>query len=205
MAHLLQDPEEFISLCQLLRTENVRSYLEIGSFSGGSIELVATYLPKGSRIVVVDKPWNSTKAARLHGVLKRLKQEGYDTHLIAGDSTDPKVISAANKLGPYDAVFIDGDHRFSYVKNDWLNYGAMGRIIGFHDVARDLPQNQYGGPHEVASFWKSLKGDHVCAEFISDKTRARTDNKAAYGIGVIWNEQFGSQVQQAAGARYTRA
>lgn len=186
MAHLLQDRDEFSEFCQLLKTENVRSYLEIGSFSGGTIELVANVLPKGSRIVAVDKPWKSTKEAKLRAVIQRLKQAGYDTHLIIGDSTDPKTIAIAHKLGPYDAVFIDGDHRLPYVKKDWDNYGVMGRIVGFHDIARDLLQNDYGGPHEVASFWRSFKNDYRSVEFISDKTRARTDQKAAYGIGVVW-------------------
>ncbi len=186
MAHLLQDRDEFNSFCQLLADENVKSYLEIGSFSGGSIELVAQVLPKGSRIVSVDKPWKSTKEHKLRDVLSRLKQEGYDTHLIIGDSTDSKIIETVYALGPYDAVFIDGDHRLAYVESDWKHYGVITRIVGFHDIARDMPKDQHGGPHEVGSWWRQLKTGYRNVEFISDKTRSRTDTKAAYGIGVIW-------------------
>ncbi len=186
MAHLLQDHSEFEKFCQLLRDEKVKSYLEIGSFSGGSIELVALALLKGSRIVSIDKPWKSTKEAKLRQVMRMLERDGYDTHLIIGDSTDAKIIEAAYAFGPYDAVFIDGDHRLPYVKSDWKNYGAIARIVGFHDIARDMPKDQHGGPHEVRSFWNEVKIDYRHVEFISDKTLARTDTKAAYGIGVIW-------------------
>lgn len=198
MAHFLQDRDEFNEFCKLMVAENVKSYLEIGAHSGGSIEVVATVLPKGSRIVAVDKPWKPTKEYLLRQVMGKLKQAGFDTHLIIGDSTDPKIVDVANKLGPYDVVFIDGDHRVPYIKKDWENYGVKSRIFtGFHDIARDMPKDQHGGPHEVASFWADFKKDYRNAEFISEKTKARTIPVAAYGIGVVWN---GSQVQQVAGA-----
>lgn len=189
MAHLLQDRDEFDVFCRLMASEKVRSYLEIGSFSGGSIELAVNVLPKGSRIVSVDKPWKSSKEYKLRQLLLRLKQSGYDTHLIIGDSTHSKTIAAARALGPYDAVFIDGDHRLETVTRDWENYGPMGRIIGFHDIARDIMVDPWGGgPHQVASFWKQLdKKKYRHEEIISERTRARTDMKAVYGIGVVWN------------------
>src|SRR5262245_64041737 len=93
MAHLLQDYDgEFHHFCQVMKNENVRSYLEIGSFSGGSIEAAAKWLPAGSRIVSVDKPEKFTKGQRLREILQGLKKRGYDTHLIEGDSTDKRNI-----------------------------------------------------------------------------------------------------------------
>jgi predicted O-methyltransferase YrrM len=179
MAHLLQDNEgEFIPFCQLMKNENVRSYLEIGSFSGGSIETAAQYLTVGSRIVSIDKPWKQTKQERLTSILNALKQRGYDTHLVVGDSTESRSIYKARKFGPYDAVFIDGNHTFPYVKSDWENYGSLGRIVGFHDIAKDKP------PHGASAFWNQLKSKYRHVEFISEATRARTDG--AFGIGVLW-------------------
>ena len=179
MAHLLQDYEhEFKPFCQLMKDENVRSYLEIGSFSGGSIEIAAQYLPVGSRIVSIDKPWKLTKQERLAGILNELKASGYDTHLIVGDSTESRSIYKGRKWGPYDAVFIDGNHTYDYVKKDWENYGTLGRIVGFHDIAKDKP------PHGASAFWQQLKTGYRHVEFISEATRARTDG--AFGIGVVW-------------------
>ena len=179
MAHLLQDYQnEFLPFCQLMKDENVRSYLEIGSFSGGSIEVAAQFLPVGSRIVSVDLPSKPTKAERLRHILHDLSKRGYDTHLILGDSTNANIVEAARILAPYDAVFIDGNHTLPYVTSDWKHYGPMGRIVGFHDVAKDKP------PHGASIFWHQLKSGFRHVEFISAATRARTDG--AFGIGVVW-------------------
>ena len=148
MAHLLQDYEgEFMPFCQLMKSENVRSYLEIGSFSGGSIEVAAKYLPIGSRIVSVDLPWKQTKQVRLASTLDDLKRHGYDTHLIIGNSTDGESIAKARKYGPYDAVFIDGDHTFEGVLADVLAHwnvlqsaGEKPALAAFHDA---LPNDNF--------------------------------------------------------------
>lgn len=179
MAFLLQDHDEFIPFCELMQRENVRSYLEIGSFSGGSIETAAKYLPVGSRIVSVDKPFKQTKQERLKQILHALRERGYDTHLIIGDSTEARIVSDARKLGPYDALFIDGNHTLPFVKADWKNYGPMAKLVGFHDVAKDKP------PHGASAFWKDVKQKYRHVEFISEATLQRTDG--AFGIGVLWN------------------
>lgn len=183
---MLQDLSEFDQFCQVLRNKKIRSYLEIGCWSGGTIQIVAAkVLPKGSRIVAIDKPFKTTKEVLLRQTMSGLKQKGFDTHVFTGDSADPKIIEAARKLGPYDAVFIDGDHRLEYVKKDWENYGTMGSIVGFHDIARDLPEDEHGGPHQVATFWQEFKGGFTHAEFISESSRAGA-KKGAFGIGVVW-------------------
>jgi predicted O-methyltransferase YrrM len=185
MATLLQDRDEFDQFCQLLKAENVRSYLEIGSWTGQSIKAVAEILPKGSRIVSVDMPFKETKGIALRKMMDDLKRAGYDTHLFLGDSGDVNIVRQVRPLGPFDAVFIDGDHRFPYVKSDWENYGTLGRIVGFHDISRDMPKDQFGGgPHQAHSFWEGFKNGYKHVEFISDKTRTRTD--FSLGIGVVW-------------------
>jgi Methyltransferase domain len=175
----LQDEGELRGFCELMKSEGVRSYLEIGSFAGGSISVVAQYLPAGSRIVSVDKPWKNEQA-KLRQVLEDLRQRGYQTKLLAGDSTDATMVQKAKKFGPYDAVFIDGNHTLPFVKSDWENYGPMGRMVGFHDIAKDKP------PWGASGFWHQLKQGYRHVEFISEATRARTDG--ANGIGVVWRD-----------------
>ena len=183
MVKVAQDASEFDKFCKLMIAEHVRSYLEIGSWKGGSIRIAAKSLPKGSRIVSVD----DMGRPKLQMVLNELRQAGYDVHLILGDSIDPKTVAAARALGPYDAVFIDGDHALNYVTSDWKHYGSIGRIIGFHDIARDLPAKGRFGPCQVSSFWNQLdKTRYRTEEIISDMTRMRTDDKVVYGIGVVW-------------------
>lgn len=183
--HLLQDPEEFTQFCELLRERGTRSYLEIGSWAGGSIEKVAKYLPKGSRIISIEMPADPDKYGRLQQVMGELLRDGYSTFLFTADSSHPLPILMARELGPFDAVFIDGGHTFEQVSRDWRNYGRLAPIVGFHDIAIDKP------PNGVARFWKELKAQHEHVEFISEET-LRDD--IGYGIGVIFNrgEENGS-------------
>src|SRR5262245_41577523 len=118
MAKLLQDREEFDHFCLLMKNAFADSYLEIGSWSGESIRLAASVLPSGSRIVSVDKPFKKTKEMYLRQAMQDLRRAGHDTHLFLGDSADPSIIAAVRKLGPFDVVFIDGDHTVPMVKSD---------------------------------------------------------------------------------------
>jgi predicted O-methyltransferase YrrM len=176
----VQDLVEFDWFTTILKSENVKSYLEIGSRWGGSLLLAARALPIGSRIVSVDLPWGDRASEpELKATIAQLKTEGYDAHLRLGDSTDPETICIVQALGPYDAIFIDANHTLPYVTADWENYSHMGRIIAFHDIGwvpRPAPSNKL--PIEVPVLWSSLKKQYRHKEI---KLHPR-DN----GIGVLW-------------------
>ena len=178
--HMLQDEEEFEGFCKLMQKQGARSYLEIGSWSGGSIEMAAKYLPQGSRIVSIEMPVSPVKYAKLQQVMGGLVRDGYSAFLCTADSAHGLPIRLARELGPYDAVFIDGDHTFEGVESDWEHYGKLGKIIGFHDVAIDKP------PQGVARFWKQLKTKYRHVEFISEETRQQD---IGYGIGVVFRDE----------------
>jgi len=50
--------------------------------------------------------------------------------LVVGDSTDPKVQQATVTYGPFDIVYIDGCHEYSYVLKDLLFYPTLVRPGG---------------------------------------------------------------------------
>lgn len=95
--YILQDKAELAAFIDLLKKENVGSYLEIGSKFGGSFWPISNSLPKGSRVVSVDLPHGDKSFKENEGHLREcvgaLKQRGYDAHLIIGDSTDKAVIA----------------------------------------------------------------------------------------------------------------
>jgi predicted O-methyltransferase YrrM len=164
-------------LIEVFKAASVWSFLEIGSKFGSSLWRVARALPSGSRIVSVDL---NTNGPSLGLCIAALREKGYDARLIAGNSMDVATIDKVRRLGPFDALFIDGNHKLMYVESDWRNYGAMAKIVAFHDIGwrRSSPAS----PNRilVPEFWNSIKDAHRHREILLDP------DQNAYGIGVIW-------------------
>lgn len=182
----LQDATELSLFVDLVRAQNVRSYLEVGAKFGGTFGSVGCVLPAGSRMVAVDLPhgtraWNNSKLA-LGMTVDGLKLRGHDARAIWGDSTDASIIEQVRALGPFDLILIDANHTLPYVTKDWENYGPMGRMIAFHDIAwRRLPGFD-GVPIHVPEFWNSIKQGFVYREI---KCCPSGKNN---GIGVLWRD-----------------
>jgi len=184
--NFLQDPKEFEQFLRFIKKEQVRSYLEIGSKHGGSFWRVTRSLPGGSRVVSVDLPQadKSFKVSEpnLRACIDKLKAKGYDAHLFLSDSTKPETVDRVRELGPFDLVFLDGNHTEPYVWKDWHNYGPMARMVAFHDIAhwREIPDSKKL-PIDVPKVWSKLKEAH---RHIEIKMCPTHDN----GIGVLWRE-----------------
>lgn len=181
---IAQVEQEISLLAGLMRNEGIKSYLEIGSKYGGSLWRVARELQPGARIVSVDLP-NGTKAwaessVSLKACVARLCADCHDARIIWGNSMDPAVIEQVRALGPFDAILIDADHRMPGVTADWKNYGPMGRIVAFHDIAWHRAADWVGTRIDVPEFWNSIKGDYVHQELKFCPTGKSN------GIGVLW-------------------
>ena len=180
-----QHEAEITAFCDLLASEGVGSYLEVGSKFGGSLWRVANALPMGSRIVSVDMP-NGTRAwkeseASLKACIAALCAKGYDAQVIWGDSTDPKVIEQVRALGPYGAMLLDGDHRLPGITKDWENYRGMGRIVAFHDVSWMRAADWVGVRIDVPLIWNHLRPQFErTVEFRFDESRKNN------GLGCLW-------------------
>lgn len=181
---MMQIPGEIEALAAVIRRENCRSLLEIGSKHGGSLVTLAQAMPAGSRVVSVDLPngtreWSDSNLS-LKSAIATLRDTGYDAHLIWGDSTDPAVVKQAQALGPFDVCFIDANHTLPYVEKDWEAYGQAARIVAFHDVGWFRNSTWEGTRIDVPMFWNHLRSRYRHEEF-----RLCPDGKSN-GIGVLW-------------------
>lgn len=131
----------------------MESFLEIGSAYGHSLAMMAMVGMKGSKVCTIDQGWAWEV---LSETIDKLKSVGYDAHKFQGDSTSPEAIAFAEKHGPYDFIFIDGDHSYEGAKADWLNYGRLSKLVGFHDIAHP--------DHDVSKLWSELKATHKTEE-----------------------------------------
>ena len=180
---MLQDRDEIKKFVKIIRENQVKSYLEIGSKHGGTLWHIGIELPTGSRIVSVDLPHGDTSfkesEPHLRDCADALKKMGYDTHLFLTDSTDEETIKAVTALGPFDLCLIDANHTEAYVRKDWTNYGSLAKMVAFHDInwkPRPAPSKKM--PIEVPKVWNELKANYRHREIIY----CPRDN----GIGILW-------------------
>jgi Methyltransferase domain len=175
-----QRVEELDGLVDIIRSEGVRSYLEVGISHGFTFRHVGTCLPEGSRMTGVDN--HGVWTPHLVETMALLKERGQDADMIWGDSTDSMTVQRARARGPYDLVLIDGDHSHAAVRGDWACYKGMARIVAFHDI--DAHSNKGWDAARlrrfgVPSLWLELRSKYRHVEIISKQQRGM-------GIGVIW-------------------
>lgn len=170
---VLQDLGELQQFISIAQSENVCSYLEIGVRHGGCLWRMANAMPIGSKVVAVDFA-HKMERTQAPSCVNELKSAGYDAHFIFGDSNEPDTVERVSVFAPFDLCFIDANHSRESVEKDWLNYGAMARIVAFHDL-----DNQKGAP-DVAAFWNQIKHDF--------ERTAVLDMHSGNGIGVIWRD-----------------
>lgn len=96
------------------------SYMEIGAFAGGSASLISSH-PKAKSVVSIDLGSPIDKSVALNNVNK-FKNSKCKYEYIQGDSTDSRIIDIAKTHRNIDLLFIDGNHEYDYVVNDFNNY-----------------------------------------------------------------------------------
>jgi predicted O-methyltransferase YrrM len=106
-----------------------------------------------------------------------------DFLLIEGDSTEPDIIRLVESYGPFDFIFIDGDHTYEGVKADWENYHGMvraGGAVGFHDTSRmgEGWMSKVEVRRLLDELWAS--NSYRSAEFFNGRENP--------GVAIIWPE-----------------
>jgi len=103
-------------------------------------------------------------------------------HLLRADSHLPETLERVRNLtagASIDFAFIDGDHTYHGVKQDFEMYAPLvrpGGLIAFHDI---LPRSDEPGI-EVDRFWNEVKVGRDASEFIGPEGSGRK-----IGIGLL--------------------
>jgi cephalosporin hydroxylase len=183
-----QMPSEISSLLRLLEAERLRTVLEIGTASGGTLFLLTRVAAPDALLVSVDLrrgPFGGGYPAWRGRLYRSFAREGQRVELVRGDShaeDTRKRIRSLLQGRTLDLLFVDGDHTYEGVRRDFTDYAPLvrsGGLIAFHDIVPGGP-GKHGDPGSVPRFWSELRASHPDAtELVEDW------EWGSCGIGVI--------------------
>lgn len=150
-----------------LLTEQVEgkefNFLEIGVYKAqilSLIELLANQQNRKANIVgatiLYDVDFGDyNRMPYIEKIYKDFNLSMENTKIIDGSSHTERVINEVKVLGPYDIIYIDGDHSYMGCRNDIENYGPMLKTGGYmvmDDAGTDLqipPEPRMGDPNHI--------------------------------------------------------
>lgn len=175
--HVTQNPWELADFIFALKKHEydndlkLKSFLDVG-FSSGQTNSIINKFFNFENIVALD---NFSIDINTDALLSNLQHKNLT--IAIGDSTSNRIINIVKKLGDYDLIFIDANHTYEYVKNDFENFKPFlkkGGVIGFHDIENP----DWKG---INKFWKELEatGEYNMRSFVEK------GYKLQYGIGML--------------------
>jgi cephalosporin hydroxylase len=157
---------------------------EIGTARGGSYYVWSRYLD-ATNYLSIDLP-----GGRFGGGHSRRRAEflaevcgnpDAEQAFLRGDSHSPETMRRVEETldgRDIDFLFIDGDHTYEGVKDDFERYSpfvADGGLIAFHDIVNI----EHDPDCEVDRFWRDLREEYETTEIVADPEQDRG------GVGLV--------------------
>jgi SAM-dependent methyltransferase len=158
---LMQVPEEYVELLWYLKSKKLKTYLNIGIGKGSSF-VIETYLQDTLiKSVAIDNTsyWKQYQQTEISKSIEWIKTNS-NTDIVYHNLNSSNYLT--NCKDTYDAIFIDGDHSYNGVYQDYkgciklLNEGGF---LIFHDINSSISPG-------VTKLWNEIKNEN-CIEFIT--------------------------------------
>ena len=173
-----QVPAELDKVCSLYREKKPRRVLEIGTWYGGTLRKWLQHAQPNATVVAVDLDHVNP------GAYEGWMQRGTRLVVLTGDSQDEAIQEQIRAQGPYDWIFIDGDHEEDGVDADVRfarSVASPGAMILLHDI--DPGGSDTTGPR--AAFARLQLEGLRTSEIIERAEGTGYPAASAHGIGVI--------------------
>jgi cephalosporin hydroxylase len=192
-----QVDEEILELMSIIRDFGPKVVLEIGTARGGTLFMFTRIVDPRATLISLD--WDGGELSEDYPpwkipFYKTFTLPGQELSLLRGNSHDDSTLIEINRIlngRQVDFLFIDADHSYEGVSQDFSMYSPLvrkGGIIAFHDIKIDTRENLKNPRSRVSVFWDEIKKNYSYNEFISTNRPAYI-GVDAYGIGVLYNDR----------------
>jgi hypothetical protein len=180
-----QKRNEILAFLSRLKRTTVRAACEIGTGHGGTTYLLTKVLQPDVSLITID-PKNDWRKKIILSSLKKPRQR---LHVISAYSTHPGTFSRVAGIlrdQKLDLLFIDADHSYPSVKQDFEIFSKLvreGGWIAFHDIVPDY-YSRFGvrtisSSGDVPKYWRELRGKWSSTEIVENW------DQDGYGLGVL--------------------
>ena len=180
-----QNTEEISQLLQILKERKPKVILEIGTAKGGTLFLFSRIASDDATLISIDLP-----RGRFGGgypiwkipLYKSFARKDQKIYLIREDSHNQETLKKVKNIlndKKIDFLFIDGDHSYEGVREDYQMYSKLvkrGGIIAFHDIVPHPPETGC----DVNRFWLEVREPMRHIEIVKNWSQGWA------GIGVIF-------------------
>jgi predicted O-methyltransferase YrrM len=176
---------EFAPFIGYVSRKPLATIVEIGSSLGGTFYAWCQIAPPDALIVSIDLPGGAFGGFSEETVerMQQYRRREQRVESIIGNSHDPETRDKLRSIldgRKIDLLFIDGDHSYEGVKQDFEMYASLASLVALHDI---LPHPNVPGC-DVDRYWRELKSRHDCVEFL-DPEDNRFGRGQWGGIGVV--------------------
>lgn len=185
-----QNEKELEELINILKSRKNDNILEIGVEYGGTTVEFCKIFKNVYSIDITE-----------YGTWDVIKEHFPNWKYFIGDSNSEDIYNKIRNLNiKFDAIFIDGDHTYENVKNDYELYKEFvsdDGIIIFHDIIDGAINRSCNA--WVYKLWEEIKNDYHYTELIYDNGTQRlinfndynynTNNNNLRGIGILFKKE----------------